>query len=125
MLCHWLVSLYALIRKTNSSSDDDDSENDPPRALALHLLRGVFGDARLGPSAYASPVPPALSLADSDWLTLLVCDIALPGFTSPQWTVANASLQLFGNLQLFLVFHSIDALHGSIVSFSQQYLCKF
>lgn len=72
----------------------DPMKHDPPQALALHLIKGVFEDARLGPVAFASLPPPG----SDDWFTAIVCRLALPNFTADEWTIANASLQLFGGL---------------------------
>lgn len=75
-----------------SSMSEEVAQRDPPRALALHLLKGVFEDARLGPVAFTLPPPPQMD----SWLTTVFCRLILPNFADPEWTVSNGALQLFG-----------------------------
>nr|VZI35146.1 unnamed protein product [Spirometra erinaceieuropaei] len=104
LLSRWLSSILSLAVGGDEREEGVtwDSENDPPRALALHLLRGVFGDARLGPSAF-TVVPVVSGAAVDDLLTFLTCRVALPGFAAPQWTISNGSLQLFAIIVMRLV----------------------
>lgn len=105
----WLSSLLDLCRQDDCGNAGDANSNGPqldsekhdfPRGLALHLLRGVFGDAALAAIAFDSPIPEGRigGTTEYDWITLLACNIALPGFGARQWTVANGSLQLFGRI---------------------------
>ncbi|VDD75297.1 unnamed protein product [Mesocestoides corti] len=101
LLHRWLSSLLDISCSTGSTEAGDPEKYDPPRALALHLIKGIFEDARLGPVAFAS-VPPEDRGGD-DWLTILACKLALPGFAASQWTIANGSLQLFASIVKRLV----------------------
>ncbi|KAL5107714.1 Thyroid adenoma-associated protein [Taenia crassiceps] len=100
LLHRWLRTMFELgSRPRDTAESIDPTKHDPPQALALHLIKGVFEDARLGPVAFASPPPPG----SDDWFTAIVCQLALPNFTADEWTIANASLQLFGALMKRLI----------------------
>lgn len=92
LLYRWLCDMLKIGSSSIKSSDSDDNEkHDPPQTLALHLLKGVLEDARLGPVAFGLSPPPG----SDNWLTALFCDVVLPNFDHEEWTVANGSLQLF------------------------------
>ncbi|VDK32105.1 unnamed protein product [Taenia asiatica] len=100
ILHRWLCAMFELGSTPRDTAESmDPMKHDPPQALALHLIKGVFEDARLGPVAFASPPPPG----SDDWFTAIVCRLALPNFTADEWTIANASLQLFGALMKRLI----------------------
>ncbi|KAH9280649.1 Uncharacterized protein ECG_06767 [Echinococcus granulosus] len=100
LLQRWLCTMFELGSTPRDTAESmNPTKHDPPQALALHLIKGVIEDARLGPVAFASPPPPG----SDDWFTAIVCRLALPNFTAEEWTIANASLQLFGALVKRLV----------------------
>ncbi|KAL5965618.1 hypothetical protein TSMEX_006656 [Taenia solium] len=100
ILHRWLCAMFELGSTPRDTAESmDPMKHDPPQALALHLIKGVFEDARLGPVAFVSPPPPG----SDDWFTAVVCRLALPNFTADEWTIANASLQLFGALMKRLI----------------------
>ncbi|VDO03352.1 unnamed protein product [Rodentolepis nana] len=95
ILYRWLCEMLKISSSSIESPDSDDSgKHDSPRALALHLMKGVLEDARLGPVAFALSPPPG----SDNWLTALFCDVVLPNFSHGEWTVANGSLQLFATI---------------------------
>uniref|UniRef100_A0A0X3P9J3 Thyroid adenoma-associated protein homolog n=1 Tax=Schistocephalus solidus TaxID=70667 RepID=A0A0X3P9J3_SCHSO len=127
LLARWLSSILTLAVGGAERKEVDatwDSENDPPRALALHLLRGVFGDARLGPCAF-TVVPVVSGVAVDDLLTFLTCRVALPGFAAPQWTISNGSLQLFAIIVMRLVGSSYSRPPPSILEVFGRYPALF
>ncbi|VDM15782.1 unnamed protein product [Hydatigera taeniaeformis] len=100
LLQRWLFAMFELGSMSRDTAESmDPMKHDPPQALALHLIKGAFEDSRLGPVAFASSPPPG----SDDWFTAIVCRLALPNFTADKWTIANASLQLFGALMKRLV----------------------
>nr|CDS25591.1 thyroid adenoma associated [Hymenolepis microstoma] len=95
LLYRWLCEMLRISSLSIESPDSDVSEKcDSPRALTLHLMKGVLEDARLGPVAFALSPPPG----SDNWLTALFCDAVLPNFSHGEWTVANGSLQLFATI---------------------------
>lgn len=93
--------LLALSQRSAANAPEADFLTDSPRSLSLHLLRGLFSDARLRPDSL--PVPrtewhplPSPGLGPTNYLFEALCTAVLPGFDSADWTVSNAALQLHG-----------------------------
>ncbi|KAA3672877.1 uncharacterized protein DEA37_0000956, partial [Paragonimus westermani] len=104
LLIQWIQRLISLaepqkICHSAAASSPGRELTDPPQALALHLLRGIFSDACLQAHQLSICVPghPTAN-AIVQALRLAV----LPGFDFPSWTVSNAALQLHAVLVLRL-----------------------
>ncbi|KAF8562861.1 hypothetical protein P879_09884, partial [Paragonimus westermani] len=105
LLIQWIQRLISLAepqkiwRSSAVASSLGQELTDPPQALALHLLRGIFSDACLQAHQLSICVPghPTAN-AVVQALRLAV----LPGFDFPSWTVSNAALQLHAVLVLRL-----------------------
>ncbi|KAF7232859.1 hypothetical protein EG68_07364 [Paragonimus skrjabini miyazakii] len=105
LLIEWIQNLITLAEPPKSCRSSAAASlfgrelTDPPQALALHLLRGIFSDAclqahQLSVCVSGHPTANTVVLA----LRLAV----LPGFDFPSWTVSNAALQLHAVLVLRL-----------------------
>ncbi|KAF6779376.1 hypothetical protein AHF37_01012 [Paragonimus kellicotti] len=105
LLIEWIQNLISLAepqkaRRSSAAACSIRGElTDPPQALALHLLRGIFSDACLQAHQLSICIPghPTAN-AVVQALRLAV----LPGFDFPSWTVSNAALQLHAVLVLRL-----------------------
>ncbi|KAF5402942.1 hypothetical protein PHET_03593 [Paragonimus heterotremus] len=105
LLIGWIQNLILLAgppkfcRSSAAASLFGRELTDPPQALALHLLRGIFSDACLQAHQLSICVP-GHPTANSVVLALRLA--VLPGFDFPSWTVSNAALQLHAVLVLRL-----------------------
>ncbi|TGZ75100.1 hypothetical protein CRM22_000571 [Opisthorchis felineus] len=100
LLIRWLTQLIDLARHNPGESHTGtttEEMTDSPRALALHLLRGIFCDSRLRP--HLQPVP---EMIYSNFLIHALEFAVLPTFSDSDWTVSNAGLQLHSALVLRL-----------------------
>uniref|UniRef100_A0A094ZTF2 DUF2428 domain-containing protein n=1 Tax=Schistosoma haematobium TaxID=6185 RepID=A0A094ZTF2_SCHHA len=88
---------------------DSTTLHDSPRVFALHLLHGLFTDARLRVHEHSVPVENNNSLSHVKNWTIEALQLAvIPGFNSKKWNVWNGALQLHSALIYRLTGVSLD-----------------
>ncbi|CAH8566914.1 unnamed protein product [Schistosoma turkestanicum] len=79
----------------NQTVSDSTTLHDSPRVFALHLLHGLFTDARLRVHEHPVPIETDDSLSHVKNWTIEALQLAvIPGFNSKNWNVWNGALQL-------------------------------
>ncbi|CAH8661063.1 unnamed protein product [Schistosoma guineensis] len=88
---------------------DSTTLHDSPRVFALHLLHGLFTDARLRVHEHSVPIENNNSLSHVKNWTIEALQLAvIPGFNSKKWNVWNGALQLHSALIYRLTGVSLD-----------------
>lgn len=84
---------------------DSTTLHDSPRVFALHLLHGLFTDARLRVHEHSVPIENNNSLSHVKNWTIEALQLAvIPGFNSKKWNVWNGALQLHSRCYFSFIF---------------------